>query len=89
MKIKKAVTKLPLYIATLESREDDNTALFVSVKAPHQQIQVRALQLILEKIAKRTEVKERIHAHKFRRTQATRLLNQGMHSQGVQRILGH
>lgn len=63
--------------------------LFVSDKAPHQHIRVRALQLILSKIKKRTEVTERVHCHKFRRTQATYLLNSGMTIQGVQKILGH
>lgn len=63
--------------------------LFVSDKSPHQHIRVRALQLILSKIKKRTEVTERVHCHKFRRTQATYLLNSGMTIQGVQKILGH
>ena len=30
-----------------------------------------------------------MHCHKFRRTQATYLLNSGMTIQGVQKILGH
>lgn len=63
--------------------------LFLSDKAPYQHIKVRALQLILSKIKKRTEVAERVHCHKFRRTQATYLLNSGMTIQGVQKILGH
>ncbi|MZK53483.1 tyrosine-type recombinase/integrase [Clostridium beijerinckii] len=63
--------------------------LFVSDKSPHQHIRVRALQLILSKIKKRTEVTERVRCHKFRRTQATYLLNSGMTIQGVQKILGH
>lgn len=63
--------------------------LFISEKAPHKHIKVRALQLILSKIKSRTEVSERVHCHKFRRTQATYLLNSGMTIQGVQGILGH
>ena len=53
------------------------------------QIKVRALQLILSKIKDRAGVTERVHCHKFRRTQATYLLNSGMTIQGVQKILGH
>ncbi len=63
--------------------------MFISEKAPYSPIGTRALQLILKKIKNRTDVKERVHAHKFRRTQATRLLNSGMTIQGVQGILGH
>ncbi|MBZ9690697.1 tyrosine-type recombinase/integrase [Clostridium sp. M14] len=67
----------------------DSDSLFISEKAPHQPIGTRALQLIIKKIKDRTDVAERVHAHKFRRTQATRLLNQGMRIEGVQGILGH
>lgn len=63
--------------------------LFISDHAPHQHIKVRALQLILKKIKDRAGVTERVHCHKFRRTQATYLLNSGMSIQGVQKILGH
>ena len=63
--------------------------LFISDHAPHQHINVRALQLILSKIKSRAGVTERVHCHKFRRTQATYLLNSGMTIQGVQKILGH
>lgn len=44
---------------------------------------------MIKKIKDRTNVKEKVHAHKFRRTQATHLLNSGMTIQGVQKILGH
>lgn len=63
--------------------------LFISDHAPYQHIKVRALQLILSKLKERAGVTERVHCHKFRRTQATYLLNSGMTIQGVQKILGH
>ena len=63
--------------------------IFISDKAPHQHIKVRSLQLILSKIKKKAGVNERVHCHKFRRTQATFLLNSGMTIQGVQKLLGH
>ena len=81
-------TKAKLHIKAYIGKRT-NGYLFVSDKAPHQHIRVRALQLILSKIKKRTEVTERVHCHKFRRTQATYLLNSGMTIQGVQKILGH
>lgn len=80
----KAKLHLKSYIAGRETGY-----LFISDHAPHQHIQVRALQLIISKISNRAQVDERVHCHKFRRTQATRLLNSGMTIQGVQGILGH
>ncbi|NFS12638.1 integrase [Clostridium botulinum] len=80
----KAKLHLKAYIA---DREEGY--LFISDKAPHQHIQVRALQLIVAKIKERAGVTEKVHCHKFRRTQATYLLNSGMTIQGVQKILGH
>ena len=47
------------------------------------------MQLIISNIHKRSGVSERVHCHKFRRTQATHLLNSGMSLPGVQKILGH
>jgi integrase/recombinase XerD len=73
----------------IETREGISEYLFLSEKAPHNHIKVRALQLMLTRIRKRTDVTERVHAHKFRRTQATTLLNSGMSIVGVQEILGH
>lgn len=63
--------------------------LFLSDRGEHKHIKVRALQLIISKIKDRAGIDERVHCHKFRRTQATRLLNQGMRIEGVQGILGH
>lgn len=81
-------TKAKLHIkAYIENRESGY--LFISDKAPYQHIKVRALQLILARIRERANVTERVHCHKFRRTQATYLLNSGMTIQGVQKILGH
>lgn len=73
----------------LKVRKGDSNYLFTSDHAPYQPIKTRALQLILKRIQKRSGVEERVHCHKFRRTQATYLLNSGMSLPGVQRILGH
>ncbi|UYZ37252.1 tyrosine-type recombinase/integrase [Clostridium beijerinckii] len=73
----------------LKSREGESEYLFISERGLHNHIKVRALQLIIAKIKDRAGVGERVHCHKFRRTQATRLLNSGMRIEGVQGILGH
>jgi len=75
--------------AYLKSREGESEYLFISERGSHNHIKVRALQLIIAKIKDRAGVCERVHCHKFRRTQATRLLNSGMRIEGVQGILGH
>lgn len=71
----------------LESRTDENVALFVSEKAPHQ----RLTKAGLEDIVRRTGARVGVHAypHKFRRTAATNALNRGMPVQEVAKMLGH
>lgn len=73
----------------IDTRNSSSEYLFISDKRPYGQIKTRAMQLIISKIKKAAGVDERVHAHKFRRTQATHLLNSGMSLQGVQKILGH
>ncbi|MBY6915608.1 integrase [Clostridium botulinum] len=73
----------------IKDRTDNNNSLFISKKFKNKTIGVRSLQNIIKKIYERSGVTERVYAHKFRRTQATRLLNQGMRIEGVQGILGH
>lgn len=73
----------------LESRNSPCENIFISEKFPYRAVKARAVQLVISKIKKRSGVDERVHAHKFRRTQATHLLNSGMSLQGVQKILGH
>ncbi|EHI98028.1 integrase family protein [Clostridium sp. DL-VIII] len=83
-------TKAKLHMqGYLSTREGESEYLFISERGSHNHIKVRALQLILAKIKDRAGVDERVHCHKFRRTQATRLLNSGMRIEGVQGILGH
>ena len=83
-------TKAKLHMEEyLRIRKGESNYLFLSDHAPYQPIKTRALQLILKKIQKRSGVEERVHCHKFRRTQATYLLNSGMSLPGVQKILGH
>lgn len=83
-------TRAKLCIQTyLDTRNSSCEYLFISDRRPYGRIKTRAMQLIISKIKKEAGVDERVHAHKFRRTQATHLLNSGMSLQGVQKILGH
>lgn len=72
----------------LNSRTDDNPALFVSSKSPHTRLTRRGLEDILNRISTTANV-EKVHPHRFRRTSATDLLNAGMPIEQVQELLGH
>ncbi|MEY8327558.1 site-specific tyrosine recombinase/integron integrase [Lachnospiraceae bacterium 54-11] len=72
----------------LNLRTDDNPALFVSSKAPHDRLTRRGLEDVLNRIASVANV-DNVHPHRFRRTSATDLLNAGMPIEQVQELLGH
>ena len=72
----------------LESRTDDNPALFVSCKAPHDRLTRRGLEDIINRISSAAGVKG-VHPHRFRRTSATDLHTAGMPIEQVQELLGH
>lgn len=71
----------------LASRTDNNPALWVSVRAPHQQLQSHALENIVAKIGKRTGV--HAYPHRLRHTFATVGLRNGMPLEQLQALLGH
>lgn len=72
----------------LAMRTDDNPALFVNSKAPHERLTRRGLEDLINRIAASAKV-EKVHPHRFRRTSATDLLNAGMPIEQVQELLGH
>ena len=72
----------------IESRNDSNEALFVSLKSPHNRLEKGAIELIVREIGKRAGIKK-VHPHRFRRTAATMALNRGMPVEQVQQMLGH
>ena len=71
----------------LKTRNDSTPALWVSVKAPHQQIHAHAIEDIVRKIGKRTGV--RAYPHKLRHTFATIGLQNGMSLDMLQLLMGH
>ena len=82
-----ARTKIHL-LNYLESRDDNNPALFVSLNQPYERLLVGGVETRLRKIGKRADLKK-VHPHKFRRTLATRAIDKGMPIEQVQRLLGH
>lgn len=82
-----ARTKLHLQ-QYLDSRIDDNPALFVSLKAPFKRLQIGGVEVRIRELGKRLGIKK-AHPHKFRRTLATTVIDKGMPIEQLQMLLGH
>ena len=72
----------------LDSRTDTNPALFVTLRTPHERIQIGGIEHRLREMGKRLNI-QKIHPHKFRRTLATMAIDKGMPIEQLQRLLGH
>ena len=72
----------------LDSRTDDSPALFVTLRAPHERMQIGGIELRLREMGKRLNI-PKVHPHKFRRTLATMAIDKGMPIEQLQRLLGH
>lgn len=72
----------------LESRIDDNPALFVSLKLPHKRLQIGGIETRLREFGKKLGL-SKVHPHKFRRTLATMAIDKGMPIEQLQQLLGH
>lgn len=72
----------------LESRSDDNPALFVSLLQPHQRLEISGVEIRLRNLGRKLGI-PKVHPHKFRRTLATRAIDKGMPIEQVQQLLGH
>ncbi len=72
----------------LESRTDDNPALFVSLAKPHTRLTISGVEVRLRKMGKVVHI-DKVYPHKFRRTLATMAIDRGMPIEQVQKLLGH
>jgi len=72
----------------LESRKDNNSALFVGLKSPYNRLKIGGVQCCLRRLGKSSNIKK-VHPHKFRRTMATAAIDKGMPIEQVQQLLGH
>lgn len=82
-----ARTKLHLQ-SYLDSRTDDNPALFVSLKAPYNRLLIGGIEVRIRELGAKLGIKKP-HPHKFRRTLATTAIDKGMPIEQVQQLLGH
>ena len=72
----------------IDSRIDDNPALFVTLRSPHDRIKIGGIETRLREVGKVLEI-EKVHPHKFRRTLATMAIDKGMPIEQLQQLLGH
>ena len=72
----------------INSRTDDNPALFVTLRSPHERIKIGGIETRLREMGKILDI-EKVHPHKFRRTLATMAIDKGMPIEQLQQLLGH
>lgn len=72
----------------LDCRTDGNPALFVTLRAPYNRLQIGGVEVRLRQLGRRLSI-PKVHPHKFRRTLATSAIDKGMPIEQVQQLLGH
>ena len=72
----------------LNSRRDDNPALFVSLRAPYERLQIGGIEVRLREHGKKLGL-QRVYPHEIRRTLATMAIDKGMPIEQLQQLLGH
>ena len=71
----------------LESRSDENDALFVSMRRPHSRLCLKAIQNVVSKVSVRSDL--HVFPHKLRHTFATCGIRCGMPLEKLQALMGH
>lgn len=82
-----ARTKIHL-MEYLQTRIDENPALFVSLNNPYKRLGISGVETRLRELGQKCKI-NKVHPHKFRRTMATNAIDKGMPIEQVQKLLGH
>lgn len=72
----------------IDSRDDKNSALFVSLQKPHNRLLISGVEIRLRELGAKLNI-PKLHPHRFRRTLATTAIDKGMPIEQVQQLLGH
>ena len=72
----------------LQSRTDNNQALFVGLKSPHNRLSKAGIEDMIRRTGERAGV-EKAHPHRFRGTSITNAINRGMPLQEASIMAGH
>lgn len=73
----------------LDTRTDDNPALFVAQRKPFARLSVNGLRDVIKRIGKREGMSCRVYPHKMRKTLGMNLKNRGADIGIIQEIMGH
>lgn len=73
----------------IESRADNNPALFVSSKAPHTRMERSGLRAAIKQIGRRSILDRNVYPHLFRKTTATNMARRGCPGELISLYLGH
>lgn len=82
----KALEYLKEYWATYPKKRD---YLFVSLRAPHEQLRASGVETMLKKIGKEAGVGNHLHPHTLRHSFASHLLENDVAIQEIQTMMGH
>ena len=72
----------------IDSRTDENPALFVTLRSPYERIKIGGIESRLRDMGRQLDI-QKVHPHKFRRTLATMAIDKGMPIEQLQQLLGH
>ncbi|WP_051179994.1 tyrosine-type recombinase/integrase [Selenomonas ruminantium] len=72
----------------LETRDDDNPALFVDSQKPHNRLGISRIEVKIRELGREAGVMN-VHPHRFRRTTASWASRKGMKVELIQKMLGH
>lgn len=72
----------------IDSRTDNNPALFVTLDSPHDRLKISGVEIRVRQLGRKLALQS-IFPHKFRRSTATRAIDKGMPIEQVQKLLGH
>ena len=77
-----------IHLRNYINSRNDNAALFVSLDAPHDRLNISGVEIRLRQLGRKLGI-NKVHPHKFRRTVATKAIDKGMPIEQVQSLLGH
>ncbi|QDW73072.1 tyrosine-type recombinase/integrase [Lachnospiraceae bacterium KGMB03038] len=73
----------------IDSRRDNDPALFASLKAPHNRLTKSGIESAIKAVAIRAGLKRRVYPHLFRKTTATNMTRRGCPRELIALYLGH